>query len=340
MRKRYPKPVELPSGSWRCQVTVDGRRLSVTAESPQEAISRALLLRDGHKEKSPQKLTLGAVIDEYIQLREPVLSPATVKAYRSYRENRFQSYMGRKISTLDRRTLQRMVSEEVKQVSPKTVRNAWGLITAALKEYGVDCEGVNLPAVPAAVRPWLTSTEVLQFCRAVTGERCEIPALLALCSLRRSEIAALDWKDIDLKNEIIHVRRSVVIGENGLVEKKTNKTRSSTRDVPILIPQLTEALRKVKDKTGRVMKGHPNSVYNQVNRICAREGLPQVGCHGLRHSFASLCWERQVPVLEAARLGGWQDINTMQKIYTHLSSGQMTAAAEQIRSFFSHFETP
>lgn len=340
MRKKYPKAVELPSGSYRCQVRVDGRRVSVTADSPQEAISRAMALRDGRKEKGPQDLTLEAVVEEYIDLREAVLSPATVKAYRSYSRNRFQPYMKKRISELDRRTLQRMVSDEARTVKPKTVRNAFGLITAALSEHGVDAEGINLPSVPAAERPWLTADEVLRFSMAVHGERCEIPALLALCSLRRSEIAALDWKDIDLKKEIIHVRRSVVIGEDGLVEKKTNKTRSSTRDVPILIPQLADALRKVEDKTGRVMKGHPNSVYNQVNRICRREGLPEVGVHGLRHSYASLCHYLGIPPMEAAKMGGWSDLNTMNRIYTHLSSGQMTAAAEQFRSFFSHFEMP
>ena len=338
--KKYPKPVELPSGSWRCQIRVDGKRVSVTADSPQEAISRAVALRDGQKEKGPQKQTLEAVVDEYINLREAVLSPATVKAYRSYSRNSFQPYMKKKITELDRRTLQRMVSDEARVVGPKTVRNAWGLITAALKEHGVDCDGINLPPVPSAVRPWLTATEVLRFCKAITGERCEVPALLALCSLRRSEIAALDWNDIDLKNEVIHVRRSVVVGEFGLVEKKTNKTRSSTRDVPILIPQLTEALRREKDKRGKVMKGHPNSVYGQVNRICKREGLPEVGVHGLRHSYASLCHYLGIPPHEAAKMGGWSDLGTMNRIYTHLSSGQMTAAAEQYRSFFSRFETP
>ena len=340
MNKRYPKAVQLPSGSWRCQVMVNGKSLSVTADTPMDAISRAVELRDGKIEKSPQDLTLGACIDEYIQLREAVLSPATVKAYRSYRKNRFQKYMNTFIQDLDKRTLQRMISEDAKQVGAKTVRNAWGLVTASLKEYGIDASNVNLPAVANDERPWLTAEEVLVFCHAVRGEKCEIPALLALCSLRRSEIAALDWKDIDLKREIIHVRRSVVIGEEGLVEKKTNKTASSTRDVPILIPQLTKALKAVPDKTGRVVSGHPNSIYHQVNRICRREGLPEVGVHGLRHSFASLCWERQVPVLEAARLGGWSDINTMQKIYTHLSSGQITAAVSQLRSFFSNFKMP
>jgi len=334
MKKKYPTPVELPSGSWRCQVSVDGKRVSVTAPSPQEAISRALLLRDKGITKSPTERTLGAVVDEYIDLREQVLSPATVKAYRSYRANRFQRYMDRRISTLDRRTLQRMVSEEATQVSPKTVKNAWGLLTAALQEYGVDTDGINLPTVPAAVRPWLTAEEILMFCKVVKGEPCEIPALLALCSLRRSEIAGLTWDDIDLVREIIHVRRSVVVGETGLVEKKTNKTKSSTRDVPILIPQLADALRAVPEKSGRVVTTHPNTIYNQVNRLCEKHGLPKPGVHGLRHSYASLTHYLHIPPEEAARMGGWQDLNTMNKIYMHLSAGQMTRAAETFRSFF------
>ena len=334
MRKKYPKAVELPSGSYRCQVRVDGRRVSVTAESPQEAISRAMALRDGRKEKGPQDLTLEAVVEEYIDLREAVLSPATVKAYRSYSRNRFQPYMKKRISELDRRTLQRMVSDEARTVKPKTVKNAFGLITAALSEHGVDAEGINLPSVPAAERPWLTADEVLLFCRAVQGERCEIPALLALCSLRRSEIAALDWKDIDLKKEIIHVRRSVVIGEDGLVEKHTNKTASSTRTVPILMPQLADALKAVSPKEGRVVSIHPNTLRKQVNRICEREGLPLVGAHGLRHSFASLCHYLRVPELEAAKIGGWSDLSTMRKIYTHLSQDQLTDAAASLARFF------
>ena len=162
--------------------------------------------------------------------------------------------------------------------------------------------------------------------------------MLALCSLRRSEIAGLTWDDIDLDREIIHVRRSVVVGETGLVEKQTNKTKSSTRDIPILIPQLADALRAVEDKTGRVVKTHPNTIYNQVNRLCERNGLPRPGCHGLRHSYASLTHFLRIPPEEAARMGGWQDLNTMNKIYMHLSDGQMTKAAETFRSFFSHFE--
>lgn len=332
MKKKFPKPVELPSGSWRCQVSIDGKRRSVTAESPMDAVAAALALRDG-KEKNPGRRTLGVVIDEYISNRSAVLSPSTLKAYRSYREHRFQAYMGKRLDDLDRRTLQRMVNDEARVVSPKTVRNAWGLVAASLKDYGVDT-AINLPAVPPAERPWLTADEVLLFCSAVRGQTCEIPALLALCSLRRSEIAALEWNDIDLKAGTINVRRSYVEGSDGFVEKKTNKTASSTRVVPIIIPQLSEALRRVKDKAGKLTYGHPNTIYTQVNKVCRDAGLPAVGIHGLRHSFASLCHYLGIPEMECARMGGWSDLGTMRKIYTHLSDKQITDSAERLQGFF------
>lgn len=330
---RVPKAVQLPSGSYRCQVTVDGKRISVTSPDPLDAIAKAIALRDG-KKRTPGAMTLGRCIDEFISLREPVLSPSTVKAYRSYRKYRFQAHMDTKLSALDHRTLQRMVSEEAKTVSPKTLKNAWALVGASLKEYGVDTSGIVLPAVPVAERPWLTAEEVLVFCDKVRGEPCEIPALLALCSLRRSEIAALTWDDIDLKNNIINVRKSLVEGEDGFVLKKTNKTKGSTRKVPIIIPQLRDALAAVPEKKGRIITKHPNVIYQQVNRVCEKAGLPRCGIHGLRHSFASLCHFLSIPPLECSRIAGWEDLRTMYKIYTHISDRQMNDATEKLTSFF------
>ena len=334
MKKRYPTPVELPSGNWRCQIMVDGKRRSVTADSPQEAISQAVLLRDGAKIKSAQNLTLGAVVDEYIDLRAPVLSPSTVVAYRSYRDHIFQPYMDRDIRRLDRRQLQRMVSDEARSLSAKTIKNAWGLISSALKEYQIDTSGINLPPIPRKERPWLTADEILTFCDMVKGKPFEIPALLALCSLRRSEVYALDWKDVDVKAGTVTVRRSVVKGEYGYVTKETNKTKSSSRVVPIIIPQLISALKENRMDAGPVCTGNPNTLYKQINKVCRDADLPEVGVHGLRHSFASLCHHVGIPEMECARIGGWSDLNTMRKIYTHLSEHQITDAADQLRRFF------
>jgi len=329
---RIPKPQQLPSGSWRVQITRNGKRLSFTADNPAQAIALAL-----GNEKMPQGVTLGACIDEYIYLRSSVLSPSTLLAYKSYREHRFQHYMTVKVSEIDRRTLQRMVNDEARRVSPKTVKNAWGLVSASLGEYGIDTSGINLPAVPRKERPYLTADEILKFCAAAKGDPCEIPALLALCSLRRSEIYALDWQDVDLQNKLITVHRATVKGEDGFITKDTTKTETSTRVVPIIIPQLYDALTLCKAKSGRVVSGYPNTLYQQVKRVCVRAGVPVVSPHSLRHSFASLCYEKGVNELECAKIGGWHDLGTMKKIYTHLSEKQISDAAKKL---ISHFETP
>ena len=332
---KIPTPKQLPSGSWRVQISKDGKRHSFTAENPAAAIALAL---EGNK-KAPQSVTLGACIDEYIQLRSSVLSPSTLMAYNSYRSHRFQPYMNRKVAEIDRRTLQRMVNDESRQVSAKTVKNAWALVSASLAEYGVDTAGINLPQVPRRERPYLTGAEILKFCEAVMGEPCEIPALLALCSLRRSEIYALDWSDVDLKHNTIFVRRATVKGEAGFVTKETTKTETSTRVVPIIIPQLADALERGEAKSGRVVSGHPNTLYHQIKRVCAKHGLPDVSPHSLRHSFASLSYELGINELETMKMGGWRDLGTMRKIYTHLSERQLSDAAERLTGFFSHFET-
>ena len=90
----------------------------------------------------------------------------------------------------------------------------------------------------------------------------KITALLAISSLRRSEIAALDWDsgDIDLKYGWIHVRGAVVPDkDHKLVKKDENKNETSRRDVPIIEP-LHRALSAVEHKTGQVVPQHPDYV--------------------------------------------------------------------------------
>ena len=60
-----PTPVKLPSGSWRCQVMVNGQRVSVVDEDPEVAHAKALALKAGllQKEKPVSAMTVGDAID-------------------------------------------------------------------------------------------------------------------------------------------------------------------------------------------------------------------------------------------------------------------------------------
>ena len=68
--------------------------------------------------------------------------------------------------------------------------------------------------------------------------------------------------------------------------------------------------------------------------MCAANGLPQVGNHGLRHSFASLAYHLGIPEKIAMEIGGWEDSKTMHDIYTHLAKRDIAKRSEDFSNFF------
>ena len=104
--------------------------------------------------------------------------------------------------------------------------------------------------------------------------------------------------------------------------------------MPILIPRLRELLEANKGE-GYVCPCHANSIYNAVNRACEKLGYPKIGVHGLRHTFASLCYHQGIPELAAMKLGGWSDYATMRRIYTHLANQDLQSAADNLTGFFA-----
>ena len=289
--------------------------------------------RAGKRSTEASGDTLGAVIDEYIAARSAVLSPSTIRGYKEYRKSRFSAYMDKPVGEID---WQRAVNDEASYCAPKTLRNAWGLVKASLKARGIHVDA----RLPASARPqprWLAPDQIPVFLDAIYGKPVELGALLALHSLRRSEIYGLDWSDVDLDNSMIHVRQSCVVDESAKqVIRQQTKTLSSTRDVPIFIDRLYELLKASAALSGSVMSGNINTLRKQLKAVCEAHGLPDIGVHGLRHSFASLCYHIGVPEITAMQLGGWSDYQTMRKIYTHVSSADKEKCANDLKSFFTN----
>lgn len=304
----------------------------ISAPSEDEYYAKAKAVKMGLLEvkKTAPKMTLGTTIDNYIKDNDAVLSPSTINAYRSYRKTRFKAYIDKDLSAIN---WQQMVNEESKLVKPKTVHNAWRLVTASLHHADAPVPSVNLPQKSRAERQWLDYDQIKTFCGAIKGKPYELGALLALNGLRRSELLHLTAGDVDLDNGIIHVRGASVIGSsNKLTDKDTNKTRSSTRDVHIAIPRLNTL---IEGKNGRLVTTNPTTLYGLVNKLCKRHGLPQVGVHGLRHSFASLAYHLKWSESTTMREGGWADNSTVHRIYTHLANADANADIVQMQQFYT-----
>ncbi len=333
-----PRAVRLPSGNWNVRMRIKGREYSITRPSEEEAVAEAMAIRAGLKQPEPpqKSITLAYAIDAYIEARKDILSASSVRGYQIIRRNRFRAAMGMSITHMSKAQWQSMINLEARDgVSPKTIRNSWGLIASVLKDNGLPVPDVRLPAQMPNEHPYLTPDQIEIFVDAIKGKPVELAALLGLHSLRRSEICGLTWKDIDLKKNIIRVRGAVVFNaDNKQIAKRQTKNASSTREIPIIIDRLAELLAEKKQSDGVVVPDHPNTIYKRVNRICASHGLPLIGAHGLRHSFASLCQSKGVPEETTMLLGGWSDFQTMRKRYTHFSQAEVRSHVDSLKDFF------
>lgn len=331
---KIPKPRKLPSGSWFCQTMIDGKRISVTAPTKSECTARVIALKvqtdeSGHSEASGDIL-LGEAIDRYIADRSDVLSPATIRGYNIIRNHRFQNFMDARLCDIP--NWQKVINSEAKKCSAKTLRNAWGLISAVIKANGLDPGAVRLPLNISEERAFLQPEQIKTFVAAIHGDRYELQYLLALHGLRRSELLALEKSDVTDQIRINKAR--VPSADHKFVTKDTTKNRTSTRTVPVMIDRVTELVADRPD--GVLIKTNPERMNKHLAEICAESSLPIITLHGLRHSFASLCYHLKISELQCMELGGWSDLTTMRKIYTHIADEDRRKAASELKGFFSH----
>lgn len=338
---KVPEPRKLPSGMWFIQLRIHGESISITKAKKDQVIAEAMSIKAGimKARKTPRNsLTVYKAIDDYIEQRENVLSPSTIAGYRVIQRNRFEQLRNIKVSDIDSVKWQKAVNLEAKKISAKTLKNSAMFVQTVIAEYGGEKLSARLPQVVANDLPWLTPDQIPVFLQAISGSKYEIPALLALSSLRQSEIVAIRWRDIDLKNGCIVVHGAAVKDENGvLIQKIENKNTSSRRTVPFIIPQLRAAVAKqTADPEAFVYPKYSNVLRLNINKACAANGLPEVGVHGLRRSFASLCYHLEISEAVTMISGGWSDFRTMRKIYTKISENDIQTQAQKFTDFFKN----
>jgi integrase len=341
---KVPKPRKLASGSWFIQLRLkdaDGHveSVPVTELTAKECSAVATLIKAEHKAGKRKRkaapaseVTLRQAIDKYIDKRRNTVSPLTVRTYIGYRDNRFQAVADKPLAKI--KDWQAVCDADAKIYSGKSLKSAWLFIASVLRSQGIAAPKVTLPQVIIDPTPFLEPEQIPIFVKAVKGSDFEVPALLALHGFRMSEIMGLRDEDIDLEKQVLRIRGAVVPDEHSqLVRKPETKNSSSRRDVPLLIPELKAALEKLK---GPIVGLEAGTIRKRINALCAAHGLPEVGLHGLRHSFASLGYHLGVSEAYMMQVGGWSDHATMRKIYTHLAQKDALKHETAMRDFFQN----
>lgn len=336
-----PEPKETPSG-WRIQLRINGQSIPVLADTPKVCKRQAALIKaQAQAAGKPVKkcdLTLSQAIDAYIAERSNTLSPSTVRGYRIIQRTRFQSTMPRVLSRISPSEWRGIVNDELGIVSRKTVKNAWAFIKSVLSAQGIDVDNAVKVSQPRKKRDanWLEPDEIKKFVAAAADDPLCVPMLLALMSMRISEIDALRWENIDPHADFIHTTGARIRNENNeYVLKAEQKNLESDRNVPLLIPELRAAILRDWKPEGKVLSVCQTTLRCAVERTCARAGVRRVTVHQLRHSFASLSAHLRIPAEISMEIGGWNNDKIMKEIYTHIARSDIERYKNEMWKFYN-----
>lgn len=335
MKKKLPTPQKLPSGVYRCQIMVDGKRVSVVDENPNVAQAKAVALKNGliEEKKSGPSMTVGEAIDRYIESKDAVLSPSTLRSYRSIRKNSLGSIENIQLSDLTQEAVQRHINAMSKQRTPKYVRNVHGLLSVVLAAYRPDF--ILHTTLPQKVKVEIqipTMEEVQRIAEKTRGTKFELPFLLAVwMGLRTSEIRGITWDCIE--GDMLHVKQALVRSGKGDVLKST-KTYSGDRRIRIP-SEIKSLLNELPRDNEYIVPCGPNMLYRYLTKVCTDLGLPHYRFHDLRHVQASVMLALGVPDKYAMERMGHASTNMLKTVYQHTMKSKSEEVADTVDNFFA-----
>lgn len=361
-RKRREGVWEIRIYIGRDPITGKPKQVSKTIHGGARAADAAL--RDLIENQAPSRVdgvgaTVGQLLDQWLQECERLdLSPPTMRTYRSQIERTIRPRLGKV-------PLNRLTSKHLDDLygvmkaagqSPKTIRNHHAIVSSALHQavrWGWVRDNVAEMAKPPRVsqrRVTAPSVDIVRSIIVAAEERdprlAPLLMLAALTGMRRGELCALRWNDVDLDGGHLDVSRSVVVVPGGLAEKstKTDRGRIVALD-EVGVALLTDYRIRVED-WARQAERHvpsdafvfspeldgskpfrPDNVTGFFIRVRDGLGLPGVRLHDLRHFTATQLIGAGVDVRTVAGRLGHSDASVTLRVYSHVLEERDRAAA-------------
>lgn len=252
------------------------------------------------------------------------------------------------------------------EVAPKTCKR-FAFYTAKLFRYGINMDlmkdnpmkRVTVPKPPRDTDKFdefYSKDELNKFLAAAKKYNIKYFTffrVLAYSGMRKGEILALKWSDVDFKRKTIDINKSLSIDEDNHLYISPCKTRASVRTLSMddeTMNYLKEwRTRQQKDmfKLGLNFLSKDNLVFANTKgsftaqskprrwniAICKKYGLRRIKIHGFRHTHASLLFEAGAKMIDVKERLGHSDIKVTMNVYAHVTSGE----AKKIKDNFDKF---
>ena len=328
-----------------------------TREDAERRLTEILRQMDTYTYLDPGKITLADYLRRWeSDYCEPNLSQNTLARYKGIIKNHLIPNLGHHpLAKLQPLHVQGYYTEALKsgradgkgdKLSPASVRYHHAVLREALN-HAVEwqlvfrnvCDAVKPPRLTRNERPVLNREDIDVLMLAAEGTSIYIPVAIALYTgMRRGEVLALHWKDVDLKAEEITIKQSVE-WDRKLKRHKFKPVKNEKPRRIDITPRLIEILTvwKKEQKKKKLAFGED---YQKSDLVCTQDdgtlisldhttkafGRLAKKCklgityHGIRHSHATLLIESGVPSkMVAERLGN--DVGIMEKTYAHVTPG-------------------
>ena len=309
-------------GSLEKRFTIDGRRYSVYGKTAKELSRNEQEIRRKVEDRiytDNRNLTLDKYFAEWLTDKRGNVKGNTLKGYKCYYNGHISPGLGDvKLQKLERRQIlafQRELAQ--KKISLRTCNNIFKILKIVLNDAVADeiisrnpAEGIKaLKETRKATETYhraLTEQEQMDFMQEMeTDYYYEFVAFLLCTGMRMGEAAALLWSDIDYKQNMIHVTKTVTSNEDGTTGIGSPKSEAGRRDIP-LNDTIKGILASQRKKLGNVLPMHESRVFmsvyggivnnHAVNRAIAavlgrleEQGRPisHFTAHALRDTFAT-----------------------------------------------------
>jgi integrase len=213
-------------------------------------------------------------------------------------------------------------------------------------------DAVKAPTpAPKEMHP-LAAEQARAMLEAARGDRLEALYVLALhTGMRIGELLALNWADVDLHAATVRVRRTLTRGQDGRGYVVGATTKSGKGRRVRLTPRAVEALKRhrANQAEGKLKAGglyqdqdlvfageggntiNPSNLRNRSFKpLLERAGLPRITFHDLRHTCASLLFQRNVHPKFVQELLGHASVAITLDTYSHMLPGMGSEAANAI----------